>query len=53
MQPDTTTAASEVVHDAWTPGRELRQSLFLLGLLAVSVGSYLGIGALAVRVLAG
>lgn len=53
MQAHESTAPSDPVRDVWTPGRELRQSLTLIGLLVASVGSFLGIGALAVRVLAG
>lgn len=35
------------------PVRELRDSLVLLGLVISSLGVYIGLGALAVRVLAG
>lgn len=36
-----------------SPVRELRDSLVLLGLVVSSLGAYVGIGALMVRVLAG
>jgi hypothetical protein len=52
MQPESTAAARDAIREAWVPGRELRQSLFLIAFLLASVGVYLGLGILAVRVLA-
>ncbi|HEX9776260.1 MAG TPA: hypothetical protein VGB83_11880 [Actinomycetota bacterium] len=43
----------QALSDVWTPAGELRQSLFLIGFMAVSVSICVGIGMLLVTVLAG
>ena len=52
MQQDTSVASREAIREAWAPARELRQSFFLIAFLLTSIGAYLGIGMLAVKVLA-
>ncbi len=46
-------AAEQVDQDWRAPVRELRDSLFLLVLVASSLSAYVGIGVIAVRLLAG
>ena len=54
MDVDAGRAGIRVAEDGRpTPGRELRDSLILLGLVVSSLGAYIGLGALAVRLLAG
>ncbi|HEX9755562.1 MAG TPA: hypothetical protein VGA42_07625 [Gemmatimonadales bacterium] len=47
------TAARSLGDGRPAPGRELRDSFLLLGLVISSLGAYIGLGALAVRLLAG
>ena len=47
------TAAPLVLDDGWKPVKELRQSLFLLVLMLSIMGTYIGLGAVAVRLFAG
>jgi len=39
-------------NDGWTPVKELRESLFLLALMISSMGAYIGLGAVAMRLFA-
>ncbi len=39
--------------DGWKPVKELRESLFLIALMASSMTAYIGLGAVAVRLFAG
>lgn len=45
-------AAARVAEDSWAPVRELRDSIYLLALTASSLGVYLGLGAVVVRLVA-
>jgi hypothetical protein len=38
--------------ERWSPGKELRDSLFLLALTASSLSAYIGLGVVAVRLFA-
>ena len=48
-EPAGSTHAKE---DGWTPVKELRESLFLLALMISSMGAYIGLGAVAMRLFA-
>lgn len=39
--------------DGWKPIKELRESLFLIALMLSTMSAYIGLGAVAVRLLAG
>jgi hypothetical protein len=53
MDVDAARSARTIEDHRPNPVRELRDSLVLLGLVVSSLGAYVGLGALAVKLLAG
>ncbi|MGZ6508346.1 MAG: hypothetical protein ACXVD7_04810 [Actinomycetota bacterium] len=45
--------ADRTSDDGWKPIKELRESLFLIALMVSTMSAYIGLGAVAVRLLAG